>query len=145
MMKRKTTYSGKHVLREKSRNRAILLIALVFLTFQSYSFLSPKSNSIGIIQQEFDALKSLSEPFCKQPATMGENDRRVSTSVENEGSRLHITVCNGFANQRITLLSGIILALEMKRVFVLPDLILDGTQNTGDNVDESSTGHVPFR
>ena len=139
-MKRKAAYSSKYA-REKLRNRAILLIALVFLAFQSYSLLSPKK-LIGI-QQNIDTLKSLSEPFCKQPV-IGDN-RRVSTSGENEGSRLHITVCNGFANQRITLLSGIILALEMKRIFVLPDLVLDGTQNTGDNVDESSTGHVPFR
>ncbi|EFN52174.1 expressed protein [Chlorella variabilis] len=40
---------------------------------------------------------------------------------------LSFDVCGGFAQQRVALLSGVVLAMELNRTMVLPRLLLDGT------------------
>ncbi|KAI8477207.1 MAG: hypothetical protein J3K34DRAFT_381683 [Monoraphidium minutum] len=43
---------------------------------------------------------------------------------------LSFQVCNGFANQRLALIYGLVIAKQLGRAAVLPTLILDGTQLT---------------
>lgn len=43
---------------------------------------------------------------------------------------LQFEVCNGFANQRLSIVYGIIAAKRLNRTAVLPTLLLDGTQMT---------------
>ena len=45
---------------------------------------------------------------------------------------LRFEVCNGFANQRIALASGIVFAHLLDRSAVLPEAVANGTQATGD-------------
>jgi hypothetical protein len=58
---------------------------------------------------------------------------------------LSFAACNGFANQRLSLLYGLVLAKATRRRVFLPDLVADGTQLVaeGDNggyVDKLATG-----
>jgi len=61
-----------------------------------------------------------------------------ATSADNEWLHLdrgpprtlHFDVCNGFANQRLALVYGLVAAKRLGRAAVLPNLILDGTQST---------------
>ncbi|KAI7846355.1 hypothetical protein COHA_000192 [Chlorella ohadii] len=46
----------------------------------------------------------------------------------DEARTLQFDLCNGFTNQRIALLSGLVLAAELNRSVVLPDFLLDGYQ-----------------
>lgn len=57
---------------------------------------------------------------------------------------LSFQVCNGFANQRVAVLSGIILAAQLNRTVILPRLLLNGTQPTETEVNEDTSGSVPF-
>jgi hypothetical protein len=41
---------------------------------------------------------------------------------------LRFEVCNGFANQRLSLVYGIIIARELDRAAVLPNFIRNGSQ-----------------
>ena len=50
---------------------------------------------------------------------------------------LQFTLCNGFANQRFALLSGIVMALELERAVVLPRFVLNGTQATTADVSSA--------
>lgn len=59
-------------------------------------------------------------------------------------STLSFQVCNGFANQRVAVLSGIVLAAELNRTVILPHLLLNGTQPTEAEVNENTSGSVPF-
>ncbi|KAI8467661.1 MAG: hypothetical protein J3K34DRAFT_523549 [Monoraphidium minutum] len=43
---------------------------------------------------------------------------------------LHFEVCNGFANQRLSIMYGLVIAKALGRAAVLPALLLDGTQMT---------------
>lgn len=45
---------------------------------------------------------------------------------------LQFDLCNGFANQRIALASGIVLAHLLGRCAVLPEAVANGTQTTND-------------
>eukprot|EP01023_Acetabularia_acetabulum_P061550 TRINITY_DN7449_c1_g1_i1.p1 TRINITY_DN7449_c1_g1~~TRINITY_DN7449_c1_g1_i1.p1 ORF type:complete len:205 (-),score=34.20 TRINITY_DN7449_c1_g1_i1:57-671(-) len=46
--------------------------------------------------------------------------------------------CNGFANQRISIVYGILIAINLRKSLVLPRLPLDGTQKTGKiNIDSN--------
>jgi hypothetical protein len=47
------------------------------------------------------------------------------------GRTVSFQVCNGFANQRLALVYGLVVAKQLGRAAVLPTLILDGTQLTG--------------
>ncbi|PSC70561.1 Glycosyl transferase family 8 [Micractinium conductrix] len=57
---------------------------------------------------------------------------------------LSFQVCNGFANQRVAVLSGVLIAAQLNRTVVLPRLLLNGTQPTAAEVNERVTGSVPF-
>ena len=46
---------------------------------------------------------------------------------------LSFEVCNGMANQRLSLLYGVILAYELGRTAVLPDFMLSGVQWSAEN------------
>lgn len=47
---------------------------------------------------------------------------------------LHFPVCNGFANQRLSILYGVLLAKRLNRAAVLPMLIDNGLQRSGSSV-----------
>ncbi|KAI3432375.1 hypothetical protein D9Q98_003932 [Chlorella vulgaris] len=58
---------------------------------------------------------------------------------------LEFEVCNGFTNQRIALLSGLVLAAEANRSLVLPDFLLNGMQPDGiEMVTANQADTVPF-
>ncbi|KAI7840392.1 hypothetical protein COHA_005893 [Chlorella ohadii] len=58
---------------------------------------------------------------------------------------LSFLVCNGFANQRIAVLSGIVLAAELNRTLVMPHLLLDGMQQASAEVnEETGAQHINF-
>ncbi|KAL4856628.1 O-fucosyltransferase 23 [Chlorella vulgaris] len=58
---------------------------------------------------------------------------------------LEFEVCNGFTNQRIALLSGLVLATEANRSVVLPDFLLNGMQPDGiEMVTANQADTVPF-
>ena len=52
---------------------------------------------------------------------------------------LRFKVCNGFANQRLAVMYGVLLAVKTGRSPVVPVLIGEGTQSTTQEV--SSAGH----
>ena len=58
--------------------------------------------------------------------------------------QMQFELCNGFANQRLALLSGLVLALDLNRVMVLPRVLLNGTQPTSEEVNEDNSAAVPF-
>ncbi|KAJ9509652.1 hypothetical protein QJQ45_011339 [Haematococcus lacustris] len=58
---------------------------------------------------------------------------------------LQFPVCNGMANQRLSLLYGVMLAHELGRVAILPDFLLSGVQwDEKDVVAGKETGSVPM-
>lgn len=57
---------------------------------------------------------------------------------------LRFTVCNGFANQRLAILYGIVLALRTGRIPILPDLIHDGIQLTDAHIMPTADNTQPF-
>lgn len=60
----------------------------------------------------------------------------------NNGT-LRFSLCNGFANQRLSLMAGVVLAQELNRTMVLPKFVLNGTQETIEEVSEEG-GAVEF-
>lgn len=59
---------------------------------------------------------------------------------------LRFQVCNGFANQRLGIVYGVLFAARTNRTPVLPDLLEDGTQMTGDQVGgQGVPGPAPGR
>ncbi|KAL6753995.1 hypothetical protein V8C86DRAFT_404853 [Haematococcus lacustris] len=57
---------------------------------------------------------------------------------------LQIQVCNGFTNQRLSLVYGALLARKTGRALVLPPLLADGTQMTGQQIHASSASSIPL-
>ncbi len=57
---------------------------------------------------------------------------------------LRFTVCNGFANQRLSVVYGMMLAKRLNRSVVLPELLTDGLQRTTADVAANGTNSVPF-
>lgn len=57
---------------------------------------------------------------------------------------LQFELCNGFANQRIALASGIVTAHLLGRSAVLPDAVANGTQATNDWRYGPSAGLIPL-
>jgi hypothetical protein len=59
---------------------------------------------------------------------------------------LAFQVCNGFANQRLALLYGLIIAKQLGRAVVLPTLITDGTQFTAADrlASDAGAATAPF-
>jgi hypothetical protein len=58
---------------------------------------------------------------------------------------LRFQVCNGFANQRLSIVYGALLARRTGRALVLPHLIAAGSQASDEQVHEgNSTGSLPF-
>ncbi|KAG2499755.1 hypothetical protein HYH03_002687 [Edaphochlamys debaryana] len=57
---------------------------------------------------------------------------------------LRFSVCNGFANQRIAVLYGSVLAQRLGRSLVLPVLIDNGLQRSDANVNSNEHNQVPF-
>ncbi len=55
---------------------------------------------------------------------------------------LTFEVCNGMANQRLSVLYGIILAFELGRIPVLPRFLLSGVQWTDDNTVSNKNNTV---
>lgn len=65
--------------------------------------------------------------------------------VENAFT-MQFEVCNGFTNQRIALLSGLVLAAAAKRSVVLPEFLLNGMQpDDMKTVTADKAETVPFR
>jgi hypothetical protein len=59
---------------------------------------------------------------------------------------LSFQVCNGFANQRLSLVYGLVIAKQLGRAAVLPALLTDGTQLTGAVrlAGDAGAGAAPF-
>jgi hypothetical protein len=58
---------------------------------------------------------------------------------------LSFEVCSGFAHQRVDIVSGLILAVELNRTLVLPRLLLDRSRaSDGQDSDDDSVGSVEF-
>lgn len=57
---------------------------------------------------------------------------------------LRFSVCNGFTNQRLAILYGIVLAVKTNRVAVLPDLMDDGIQFTDTDVTPTANDTQSF-
>lgn len=53
-------------------------------------------------------------------------------------------VCNGFTNQRLAIVYGMLIARETGRVVVLPDLLKDGKQSDIAQILASATNILPF-
>ena len=58
---------------------------------------------------------------------------------------LRFATCNGFANQRLSLVYGVILAKELNRTPVAPEFVLDGTQSTTAAVLSTVSNARPFQ
>jgi hypothetical protein len=96
---------------------------------------------------QFWDIEGAQEFGCGWPTTAGNQSTgyNIIESIAPYGSRtLSFSVCNGFANQRVAILSALALALEMQRAIVLPKLLLDGTQYTTDEINEDSSFSVSF-
>jgi hypothetical protein len=83
----------------------------------------------------------------KKPFTMSNTSSRYHRIRQADAQAvplqktLSFSVCNGFANQRLSLLYGIVIAKHLERDIYLPDLIDDGIQYT----TETNYGKgVPF-
>ncbi|GBF93895.1 hypothetical protein Rsub_06894 [Raphidocelis subcapitata] len=58
---------------------------------------------------------------------------------------LSFSVCNGFANQRLSLVFGLVIAKQLGRVVVLPQMLLNGMQTSDENREASDTpSSTPF-
>lgn len=90
-------------------------------------------------------IEAVDELGCGWPFANQSSSYLPSEAVAPYGTRtLSFSVCNGFANQRVAILSAIAVALETQRALVLPNLLLDGTQYTADEINEYSSYSVPF-
>lgn len=105
--------------------------------------LTGKYPVFGQVVDGFETLDAINKLAEKQPDESA--DASTSVRIKNAGElrRGHLApwidaaeakgtmsfkVCNGFANQRLSLLYGMILAKETKRTTFLPELIADGMQ-----------------
>jgi hypothetical protein len=57
---------------------------------------------------------------------------------------LMFDVCNGMSNQRLSLLYGVILSLELGRAAVLPSLVMQGMQATDEAALAEGNNSAPF-
>jgi hypothetical protein len=84
----------------------------------------------------FKHFPSTSNKPCTMPASKagGQYHRpRIHQTEENAlplKKTLSFSVCNGFANQRLSLLYGVVIAKQLERSIYLPNLIEDGVQYT---------------
>ncbi|KAI7840394.1 hypothetical protein COHA_005895 [Chlorella ohadii] len=93
------------------------------------------------LYKPFTSVAELAQPALanQQPADDARPERTPAPAS------LSVLVCNGFANQRIAILSGVVLAAELNRTLVLPHLLLDGTQRSNEAVNEDTGAqHVDF-
>ncbi|KXZ50966.1 hypothetical protein GPECTOR_14g21 [Gonium pectorale] len=74
-----------------------------------------------------------------------ETELPVALPALQPGNRtLRFAVCNGYANQRLSVLYGTLLAKRLGRSAVLPVLVDNGLQRTDDAVLASGDNQVPF-
>lgn len=98
------------------------------------------------------ALIVLSAGYCTSQPVQGQAHQRRSRlhtqSPRSEHASLSHTLqfelCNGFANQRIALASGIVIAHLLGRSAILPDAVANGTQATNDWRYGSNADLVPL-
>ena len=57
----------------------------------------------------------------------------VNLARRSPSGTLDFKLCNGYANQLLSLFYGAVLALESNRQMVIPKALLDGTQASGEN------------
>ncbi|GLC41858.1 hypothetical protein PLESTM_001258700 [Pleodorina starrii] len=69
---------------------------------------------------------------------------RLLQSLPPKQQTLRFKVCNGFANQRLSVVYGVLLALRLGRTPVLPVLMRDGIQRTDATVTAHGANKVPF-
>ncbi|GFR48373.1 hypothetical protein Agub_g10263 [Astrephomene gubernaculifera] len=69
---------------------------------------------------------------------------RPLLELPSSSRTLRFPVCNGFANQRLSMVYGIILAKRLGRAAVLPVLVDNGLQRTDSNVLVSDSNKIAF-
>ncbi|KAL4447483.1 hypothetical protein ABPG75_004702 [Micractinium tetrahymenae] len=91
-------------------------------------------------------VKSFAEAEQNRLVAQAAQQERKAGGVHFNGSEttLSFQVCNGFANQRAALISGIVLAAQLNRTVILPRLLLNGTQPDEAEVNEKTSGSIPF-
>eukprot|EP01025_Chloroclados_australasicus_P012910 TRINITY_DN16181_c0_g1_i2.p1 TRINITY_DN16181_c0_g1~~TRINITY_DN16181_c0_g1_i2.p1 ORF type:complete len:667 (-),score=36.83 TRINITY_DN16181_c0_g1_i2:2206-4077(-) len=67
--------------------------------------------------------------------------QQIDNDVGNE--LVTFSVCGDFANQRLAILYGFLIAMKLKRTLVIPRLPLDGKQGTENN-EEFQANSLPF-
>lgn len=69
---------------------------------------------------------------------------RMLASVPAKSRTLRFPVCNGFANQRLSVVYGVLLARHLGRTPVLPMLLRDGLQRTDAAVVANGMNRAAF-
>ena len=90
---------------------------------------------------------SQSEPVARQRRSRLHPFASQSSPQSDRGSHPHtlrFELCNGFANQRIALATGVALARLLDRTAVLPEAVLNGSQGTDDWRYDQSDNHTPL-
>ena len=68
----------------------------------------------------------------------------IMGSMPPVNQTLRFNVCNGFANQRLSVVYGVMLAVRLNRSVVMPELLTDGLQRTNADKVADGTNSVPF-
>ncbi len=101
----------------------------------------------GAVLRQHDVSHRPSAP--EASASKVTTGRRIAAYlVDSEGfyaaRTLRFDVCNGFANQRIAIAYGVVMAHHLGRAAVLPDILMNGTQGSDDWTLGSPNSTLPL-
>ncbi|EFJ43295.1 hypothetical protein VOLCADRAFT_106875 [Volvox carteri f. nagariensis] len=97
------------------------------------------------VREEFVHLEQDLQRILKNRFSPSRDDlAQLLQTLPPKSQTLRFKVCNGFANQRLSIVYGVLLAQRLGRTPVLPVLLRDGIQRTDATVIAHGANKVPF-